>query len=274
MSGDNRKKKSSKLVTELQLAQHRIVSQDEWTKERIALLKKEKEFMKLQDKISAQQRALPWVKVEKQYSFTSPTGRVTLADLFDGRSQLFIKHFMMGPHQDWQCPGCSLEVDHIDGLLVHLEHHDMSYVAVARAPIEEIEEVREKMGWTFRWVSSADSDFNYDFHVSFRPEEVKAGKAWYNYHEIHPKNSWDLSGNSIFYRDKHGQVFHTYSTFGRGGEQFLGIYRFFDLLPKGREEHGPNFSLPDWARVRDQYDDRQVAHARSAPQSDGSCAGH
>jgi predicted dithiol-disulfide oxidoreductase (DUF899 family) len=246
-----------------ELAHHRIVSQEEWTRERIVLLEKEKQAMKLQDELSRQQRALPWVKVEKQYLFTTPEGDVTLTDLFDGRSQLFIKHFMMGPQQDWQCQGCSLEVDHVGGLLVHMEHHDMSYVAVARAPIEEIEAVRKRMGWTFRWVSSSKSDFNYDYHVSFTPEEAKAHKAYYNYREFDPKESRDFSGDSVFYRNPEGQIFHTYSTFGRGGEQFLGIYRFFDVLPKGREENGPNFSLPDWACVRDRYE-----------KNGGGCGGH
>jgi predicted dithiol-disulfide oxidoreductase (DUF899 family) len=138
----------------------------------------------------------------------------------------------------------------VDGLLEYFEHHDMSYVAVARAPIDEIEAVRKKMGWKFRWVSSSKSDFNYDFHVSFRPEEVKAHEAIYNFRKFDPKGSEELSGNSIFYRDDKGQVFHTYSTVGRGGEQFLGIYGFFDLLPKGREEYGPTHSLPDWASFK------------------------
>src|SRR6202163_2335145 len=232
------------------IAAHPVVSQGEWNNARLALMKREKQLMKLNDELAAEERALPWVKVEKKYFFNSGKGKVSLSDLFEGRSQLFVKHFMMGPHQDWQCPGCSLEVDHVGGLLVHMEHHDMSYVAVARAPIGEIEAVRKRMGWKFRWVSSFKSDFNYDFRVSFRPEEIKAGKAYYNYHEFDPKGTSDLSGNSIFYRDKTGQIFHTYSTFGRGGEQFLGIYGFFDLLPKGREENGPNHSLPDRKSTR------------------------
>jgi len=259
MHHDDHKQVSPSPDGDAGLANHKIASLDEWNRERLALLKREKEVMKLQDELSEQQRALPWVKVDKEYIFTTTEGDVTLTDLFQSRSQLFVKHFMMGPHQDWQCPGCSLEVDHVGGLLVHMEHHDMSYVAVARAPIGEIEAVRKRMDWKFRWVSSLKSDFNYDFHVSFRPEEVKAGKAYFNYHEFDPKGTSDLSGNSIFYRDKAGQIFHTYSTFGRGGEQFLGIYGFFDLLPKGREENGPNHSLPDWAKVRDRYDEGAVA---------------
>src|ERR1700733_5393830 len=153
---------------------HQIVSREEWLKERTALLTREKAFTKLRDQIGAERRALPWVKIEKEYVFDAPTGKITLAQLFDGRSQLFIKHFMMGPGQTEQCVGCSLEVDHVEGILEHLENHDVSYVAVARAPIEEIEAVRHRMGWRFRWVSSFGSDFNYDFNVSFRPAHVEA----------------------------------------------------------------------------------------------------
>ena len=164
---------------------------------------------------------------------------------------------MMGPGAKQQCVGCSLEVDHVEGLLEHLGNHDVSYVAVARAPIEEIEVVRKRMGWRFPWVSSYRSDFNYDFGVSFRPEEAASGKALYNFE---PAPEWaagiqDLSGDSVFYQDHAGQIFHTYSTYGRGGEQFLGIYRFLDVTPKGRNETGPNFNLTDWVRRHDEYDE-------------------
>jgi predicted dithiol-disulfide oxidoreductase (DUF899 family) len=232
------------------LSNHRIVSDEEWLEARRTLLREEKEETKRRDEFTTRQKNLPWRKIEKNYTFTTTTGNASLADLFDGRSQLFIKHFMMGPDQDWQCPGCTLEVSHVDGLLDYFEHHDMSYVAVARAPIDQIETVRRNMGWKFKWVSSSKSDFNYDFHVSFRPEERTNHRAIYNFSEFDPGDTEDLSGNSIFYKDKTGQVFHTYSTFGRGGEQFLGIYRFFDLLPKGREENGPTHSLPDWASFK------------------------
>lgn len=235
--------------------QHKVVSREEWLSARRELLAKEKEFTRQYDAMTARQRALPWVKIEKEYVFESPAGKMTLAQLFDGRSQLFIKHFMMGPGQKQQCVGCSLEVDHVDGLLAHLQNHDVSYVAVARAPIEEIEELRKRMGWRFPWVSSFQSDFNYDFGVSFKPEEVASGKALYNFQ---PAPEWaagiqDLSGDSVFYKDEAGQIFHTYSTYGRGGEQFLGIYRFLDLTPKGRNENGPYHSLTDWARPHNMY---------------------
>src|SRR5215510_5120460 len=154
----------------------KILSRGEWLAARKALLLKEKELTRLRDELAAERRALPWVRVEKQYVFDGPAGKVTLADLFDGRSQLFVKHFMLGPGQVTQCVGCSLEVDHVEGVLVHLQNHDVSYAVVARAPIEEIEAVRQRMGWRFPWVSSYRSDFNYDFNVSFRPDELAAGR--------------------------------------------------------------------------------------------------
>jgi predicted dithiol-disulfide oxidoreductase (DUF899 family) len=226
---------------------HEVVSKEEWLSRRLALLKEEMEASKKHDELSKRQRALPWVKIDKNYIFTGPEGDLSLLDLFGGRSQLFIKHFMMAPNQDWQCPGCTLEVAHVGSLLEYFDHHDMSYVAVARAPIAEIEAVKRKMGWKFQWVSSSKSDFNYDFHVSFRPEELKAHRTIYNFREFDSKDTEDLSGNSIFFKDEQGQIFHTYGAFGRGGEQFLGIYGFLDVLPKGREEDGPMHSLPDWA---------------------------
>jgi predicted dithiol-disulfide oxidoreductase (DUF899 family) len=237
------------------LSDHEIFSREEWLIARKDLLKREKEKTRLRDQLAAERRALPWVKIDKKYAFDAPEGEVTLAELFDGRSQLFIKHFMLGPGQKTQCVGCSLEVDHIDGILPHFENHDVSYVAVARAPIEEIEAVRKRMGWKFRWVSSYRSEFNYDFNVSWTREQIDSGRAVYNYGAL---PEWaadiqDLSGNSVFYKDESGQIFHTYSTFARGGEEFLGIYRFLDTTPKGRNENGPYYSLADWARPRNMY---------------------
>jgi predicted dithiol-disulfide oxidoreductase (DUF899 family) len=237
---------------ETNMEPHRVVSRDEWLAARTALLAQEKALTRQQDQLTAEQRALPWVKVEKDYVFDAPSGKVTLADLFNGRSQLFIKHFMMGPGATHQCVGCSLEVDHVEGILEHLQNHDVSYVAVARAPIEEIEVVRHRMGWHFPWVSSYHSDFNYDFNVSFTPAQLAAGNAFYNFQHMNPGVE-DLSGDSVFYRDDTGQIFHTYSVFGRGGEAFLGIYRIFDVMPKGRNENGPYHSLTDWARPKNQY---------------------
>ena len=231
---------------------HRVVSRSEWLQARTALLAKEKAFTKLRDQLSAEQRALPWVRIEKEYIFDGPSGKITLAQLFNGRSQLFIKHFMMGPGQKNNCVGCAFEVDHLEGLLVHLENHDLSYVAVARAPIAEIEAYRKNMGWKFPWVSSYHSDFNYDFNVSFTPEQLASGNAFYNFQKMNPGME-DLSGNSVFFKDDAGQIFHTYSTFGRGGEQFLGAYAFLDVTPKGRNENGPYHSLGDWVRPRNMY---------------------
>jgi predicted dithiol-disulfide oxidoreductase (DUF899 family) len=231
----------------------RIVSRREWLEARTALMTREKELTRLRDQLAAERQTLPWVRIDKQYVFDAPQGKVTLADLFDGRSQLFVKHFMMGPGQVGQCVGCSLEVDHIEGVLVHLQNHDVSYAVVARAPIQEIEVVRKRMGWRFPWVSSYRSDFNYDFHVSFTPDQIASGRAFYNYEYVNPGLE-DRSGDSVFFKEETGQIFHTYSTYGRGGEEFLGVYRYLDATPKGRSEHGPYKTLADWARPRDMYD--------------------
>ena len=230
-----------------------IVSRDEWLAARKALLAKEKEFTRLRDSLNAERRALPWVKVDKQYMFDTPDGQRALGELFAGRSQLVTKHFMFGP--DWTdgCVGCSFEMDHVAGALVHLEHHDVSYVVVSRAPLEKLEAFKRRMGWRFRWVSSYGSDFNYDFHVSFSPEEVASGKAYYNY-ELRDVGIDELSGRSVFYRDEAGDIFHTYSSYARGGELFLGSYAVLDITPKGRDET-TNGNLTDWVRHHDRYDD-------------------
>ena len=233
----------------------RIVSKEEWRAARIPLLGAEKELTAMKDALAAARRALPWVRVEKDYVFDGPNGPVTLSQLFEGRSQLFIKHFMMGPgHGSRLCVGCSLEVDHLEGIRVHLENHDLTYAVVARAPIEEIERVKRRMGWDFTWVSSYRSDFNFDFNVSFSDAEIARGRGYYNYQEVdvHPAMI-DLSGDSVFVKDEDGQVYHTYSAYARGGEQFLGIYAYLDVTPKGRAENGPYRSLPDWVRPHDMY---------------------
>ena len=242
-------------MTTTKLERPRVVSRAEWLAARKELLAKEKALTRQRDALAAERRELPWTKVGKPYTFDAPEGKVTLAELFNGRSQLFIKHFMMGPGATHQCVGCSLEVDHIESILVHLENHDVSYAAVARAPIEEIEAVRKRMGWQFTWVSSYNTDFNYDFNVSFTPEQIASGRAVYNFEKA---PEWaagleDLSGNSVFFQDDEGQVFHTYSSYGRGGEEFLGIYRYLDATPKGRNENGPYHSLGDWVRPRNMY---------------------
>ena len=232
---------------------HPVVSRDEWLAARKQLLLKEKEFTRLRDQLSAQRRELPWVKVEKPYEFDTLDGRKTLSDLFDGRSQLVVKHFMFGPEWTDGCVGCSFEIDHIEGALVHLEHHDVSYVVVARAPLDKIEAYRRRMGWCVKWVSSYGSDFNYDFNVSFTPDQVAGGKAYYNY-ELRDVGIDELSGRSVFYRDTSGDIFHTYSSFARGGEMFLGSYAVLDIVPNGRNET-INGNLTDWVRHHDRYDD-------------------
>jgi len=232
--------------------EHEIVTREYWETARIAFLAREKALTRMRDQLNEDLRALPWVGIEKEYVFDSTSGPITLAELFDGRSQLFIKHFMMGPGATHQCVGCSFEVDHVNGVLEHLQNHDVSYAVVARAKIDEIEVVRERMGWRFPWVSSYNSDFNYDFNVSFTPEQVASGDVYYNYRRINPGIE-DLSGNSVFVKDEAGQIFHTYSSYGRGGEEFLGTYVILDRTPKGRDENGPYNSLADWVRPRNMY---------------------
>ena len=232
----------------------RIGSREEWRAARIALLAKEKALTAMKDRLAAERRSLPWVRIDKDYVFDGPKGPVTLSQLFEGRSQLFIKHFMMGPGQSHQCVGCSLEVDHLAGIRVHLEHADLTYAVVARAPIEEIERLKQKMGWDFPWVSSYRNDFNFDFNVSFSDAEIAVGRGYYNFGEVdvHP-GMIDLSGDSVFVKDDAGQIYHTYSAFGRGGEQFLGVYAYLDVAPKGRAENGPHQSLTDWVRPHNMY---------------------
>jgi predicted dithiol-disulfide oxidoreductase (DUF899 family) len=234
--------------------QNVVVSIDEWIAARSTLLEKEKRLTRLRDELATERKTLPWVRVEKTYSFDSPQGKVTLSALFDGRSQLFIKHFMLGPGQIGQCVGCSLEVDHLQGILTHLNHNDVTYAAVARAPIDEIERMKARMNWRFPWVSSYGSDFNYDFSVSFTAEQNAASRSFYNYRYINAGLE-DLSGGSVFYKNDSGEIFLTYSSFGRGGEEFLGIYRYLDVMPKGRNENGPYYSLGDWARPNNRYEE-------------------
>jgi predicted dithiol-disulfide oxidoreductase (DUF899 family) len=249
----------------------RTATRDEWLRERLELLAEEKELTRRRDRLAEKRRELPWVPVDKRYVFDAPDGERTLADLFGGRSQLFIKHFMLGPGQDGQCVGCSLEVDHLAGILPHLENHDVSYVVVARAPIEEIEAVRTRMGWTFPWVSSYRSDFNYDFEVSFHREDMATGTATYNFRQQKPGIE-DYSGDSVFVRDADGRIYHTYSTYSRGGEEFLGIYRFLDATPKGRQENGPFRSLADWARPRTMYGTSGKVEGNGRYHGAGCCA--
>ena len=229
-----------------------IVSQAEWLAARRRLLEREKQLTRERDRLNADRRALPWVKVEKEYVFDTLEGKRSLADLFDGRSQLIVQHFMFGPGWTEGCVGCSFKSDHVDGALAHLEAHDVTFVAVSRAPLPEIEAFRKRMGWRFRWVSSHNSDFNFDFQVSFTAEEAASGSAYYNY-AVQPIWGEEAAGNSVFYRDESGTVFHTYSAFARGDESLVATYMYLDLTPKGRNETGPRFNLMDWVRHHDRY---------------------
>jgi predicted dithiol-disulfide oxidoreductase (DUF899 family) len=230
---------------------HQVVSHEAWLAARQELLRQEKEMTRQRDRLSAARRALPWVRVEKPYAFDAPQGEVTLGGLFDGRSQLIVKHFMFGP--DWQegCVGCSFHADHIDGARQHLEQHDVTLVAVARAPLPRIEAFKRRMGWRFPFVSSFASDFNFDFQVSFRPEDIAHGQVYYNY-AMRDFQSDEMSGTSVFYRDADGAIFHTYSSYARGNEPLLGAYSYLDLTPKGRDE-AINGNLTDWVRHHDRY---------------------
>jgi predicted dithiol-disulfide oxidoreductase (DUF899 family) len=270
-------KRGEMIMATTEIENPRVVSRDEWLVERKELLAKEKALTRRRDALAAERRQLPWAKIDKQYVFDAPEGKVTLADLFDGRSQLFIKHFMMGPGASAQCVGCSFEVDHVEGILEHLQNHDVTYAVVARAPIEEIEVVRKRMGWKFRWVSSYHSDFNYDFNVSFTPEQIASGRAVYNFQKA---PEWaaglqDLSGDSVFFKDSVNQIYLTYATFGRGGEEFLGAYRILDVIPKGRNENGPTHSLADWVRPRNMYGKGGMVEANGRYHQPGcACAAH
>ncbi len=255
------------------MKQNQIVTQDEWLVARKQLLTKEKELTRLRDQLSAERRQLPWVKVEKNYVFDGPNGKKTLADLFDGRSQLIVKHFMLGPGWKEGCVGCSFEVDHIEGALVHLEHHDVTFVAISRAPLSEIEAFKQRMDWRFKWVSSYGSDFNYDFHVSFTKDEIAKGEVYYNY-DMRKFQSEELSGFSVFDRDEKGDIYHTYSSYARGAEEILGTYMVLDLTPKGRNETGPNHNLTDWVRHHDKYGNGGFVDPTGryvAPQESDSC---
>jgi predicted dithiol-disulfide oxidoreductase (DUF899 family) len=214
--------------------QHNVVSQDQWLAASKALLAKEKEFTRARDALSVERRKLPWVKIDKSYVFDTSAGKQSLADLFDGRSQLIVYHFMLGPGWKDGCPSCSLLADHFDGAAIHLAHRDVTLVVVSRAPLAEIEAYKKRMGWKFKWVSSFGTDFNRDFHVSFTPEDKAAGKVDYNY-SLTEFPSEEAPGLSAFIKSD-GAVFHTYSSYARGLDILVGAYNFLDLAPKGRDE--------------------------------------
>jgi predicted dithiol-disulfide oxidoreductase (DUF899 family) len=230
---------------------HKTGTREQWLAARKQLLVKEKELTRARDALAAERQALPWVKIEKNYVFDSTKGKVSLADLFENRSQLMIYHFMFGP--DWKegCPGCSFISDHVDAARQHFEHNDLSFAAVSRATVEQIEAYKKRMGWTFRWVSSQHGDFNYDFHVSFHKKDLEAGPVEYNF-EQQKGTMEELHGESMFYKDADGTIYHTYSSYARAGEELVGAYRFLDLAPLGRNE-GPDGNMGKWMRRHDQY---------------------
>ena len=227
-----------------------MVSHEDWLAARGELLAREKKFTRLRDELSRQQRALPWERVEREYVFDGPEGEETLAELFDGRSQLVVYHFMFPPEDDEGCPSCSFWADSFDANVIHLNAREVTFVAVSRAPLEKLDAYRRRLGWTFKWVSSGGNDFNYDYRVSFRPEEQD--EPVYNFGTIVPRLA-DREGMSVFYRDAGGDVFHTYSAYARGIDILNAAYNYLDLVPKGRDEEarGPLF----WVRRRDEYGD-------------------
>jgi predicted dithiol-disulfide oxidoreductase (DUF899 family) len=228
-----------------------IVSETEWLVARKDLLTQEKEFNRQRDALSAARRKLPWVKIDKEYVFDGPKGKETLADLFDGRSQLVVYHFMLGPGWEEGCKSCSYLADHFDGANWHLPHRDVTLAVISRAPLEEIKAYQKRMGWRFKWLSSYDNDFNFDYHVSFNAEEVAKGKIYYNYEMT--DGGEEQPGISVFYQDEKGDVFHTYSSYARGLDILVGAYNFLDLTPLGRQEKKDEGM--DWVRRHDQYED-------------------
>lgn len=240
-------------------ATNAVVSREEWVAARKKFLEAEKALTRQRDALSEQRRQLPWVKIDTNYVFDGPRGKVSLAELFDGRSQLIIYHFMLGP--DWKegCPSCSLVADGMDGALIHLAHRDVTLAVVSRAPIEKITAFQQRMGWRFPWVSSFANDFNRDFHVSFLKEEREQGRVYYNYgmQEFGPD---EAPGVSVFYKDAAGNIFHTYSSYARGLDPLVQTYQYLDLTPKGRDEDGLPFPMA-WVRHHDNYGSGQEKHA-------------
>jgi len=233
------------------MTSHQVLQHDDWVKARKALLANEKEFTRLRDELARQRRELPWEKIEKQYTFEGPDGRESLADLFDSRHQLIVYHFMHGPGWSDGCKSCSFLADHFDPAIIHLNQRDVSMVAVSRAPLKEFEPFKKRMGWTFKWVSSNNSDFNQDFGVSFSQEEVDRGDVYYNYKK-QGFPSTEAPGASVFFKDQNGEIFHTYSVYQRGLDMFITAYHYLDIVPKGRDEDGLSYTM-EWLRLHDAY---------------------
>jgi len=231
---------------------HKIVSHDEWIAARKAYLADEKAFTRARDELSRKRRALPWERVEKNYMFDKPDGKQSLADLFGGKGQLIIYHFMLGPDWEVGCPSCSFLADHFDGAVIHIAQRDVSFVVVSRAPLPQLEAFKRRMGWRFKWVSSFGGDFNHDYQVSMTPQEKAGGKVMYNYQIIESFPSEERPCASVFFKNAAGEVFHTYSTYGRGLDMLIGAYHFLDLAPKGRDEDELEWSMA-WVRHHDRY---------------------
>jgi len=240
----------AKFKTFAGVKEHKVVTQKEWLSARKRLLVKEKKFYRERDRLNGQRRALPWVKVEKEYVFDSPEGKLTLAELFGGKSQLVTYHFMFGPGWGEGCPHCSFWADHFDSVNHHLGQRDTTLVVVSRAPLKEIQPFKKRMGWRFKWVSSHQNDFNFDFHVSFTPEEIRRGKLFYNYDTVEMDID-EREGVSTFYKDNRGEVYHTYSSYARGIDLLNPTYNLLDLTAKGRDENPEH--PQDWVRYHDQY---------------------
>ncbi|MGZ6164277.1 MAG: DUF899 domain-containing protein [Myxococcaceae bacterium] len=233
---------------------HPVVSREEWLSARTKFLAKEKEFTHLRDELSRQRRALPWVKVDKRYVFEGPRGEETLSDLFEKRSQLIVYHFMFAPEWNEGCPHCSFWADNFNQIGVHLNHRDVTMVAISRAPLNKLEAFKKRMGWQFKWLSSGKTDFNYDYGVSFTPEQLKKG-VLYNYSRVETgEDMQDREGLSVFYKDGDGSLFHTYSSFARGIDLVNTAYNYLDLVPKGRDEDSLDFTQA-WVRHHDRYED-------------------
>jgi predicted dithiol-disulfide oxidoreductase (DUF899 family) len=235
----------------INLDNHKIVSKNEWIAARKVLLKKEKEFTALRDQLSQQRRDLPWVAVDKEYVFDGPNGKETLPDLFDGRSQLIVYHFMYDPNWDVGCPSCSFWADNFNDIIVHLNQRDVTLIAISKAPYSKIDAYKKRMGWDFKWVSSYDTDFNFDYHVSFTQEELAKKKAFYNFISQDPRTS-EREGISVFYKDLSDKIFYTYSAYARGIDILNNTYNYLDLVPKGRDEDGYDFPMA-WVRRHDEY---------------------
>jgi len=234
------------------MEKHRVVSRDEWIKVRKDFLAKEKEFTRMRDQLSQQRRDIPWERVDKNYVFDGPDGKVSLAELFAGKSQLIVYHFMFDPSWEAGCKSCSFWADNYNQIIVHLNHRDANLVAISRAPLAKLQAYRKRMGWSFKWVSSSGNDFNYDYHVSYTPDELAKGEGYYNY-RMGKTVSGEMPGISVFHKDAEGNIFHTYSTYERGLDMLNGAYHMLDLLPKGRDEKGLTFTQ-EWVRRHDEYE--------------------